>query len=590
MNLRRLATRALLGVGGAIRAALPESLRRDFDQFRLLSRDAVRQLIDSALLSRDTDPMEFALWMLALIATPPAFFAARQVLTYTGLRNAPIEVVMEVALAHRLFFIIYGMLAAALLASMTWEAVFPDGRDQEIVGTLPVRAHTFAAARLWAAVNTSLVFSAIVNLPAAVIYTAFCAGHPAFGNIIMLLLGHVLGTMLGASLVFFTLLTVRGLAAVILGARAGSWLGAGLQLLAVVLMFEVFFFLPGVLGTLLKAVRSNDPAALMFPPVWFAALHAWIAGEANAQLTSAAQRGALAFLAAALVVVPIYLVPAKWLGRRALERRSRERAAGLTMLVKVVASATGASPAVRGVFQFAVASLLRSRRHLLVLATYFGVASAISVASFWLMEERGSKLGNPSEWLLALPLVFIFFTVLGLRASFRIPTEIDGNWSFRLMQPSLSTCVNATVLVMMTLGVLPVTGITIALTLPLWSPVDVLMTAALQLLAGWMLIEIVLTHWSKLPFACAHAPSPDVLKAWWPVYGTAIYLYAFRLSDWQFAALSSSRALAAYVGLLLAVITIVRVLRHRWFRHQSLEFDAPRGYTTERLNLSEAVN
>lgn len=54
--------------------------------------------------------------------------------------------------------------------------------------------------------------------------------------------------------------------------------------------------------------------------------------------------------------------------------------------------------------------------------------------------------------------------------------------------------------------------------------------------------------------------------------------------------LPPTRALAAYVGVLLAVITIVRVLRHRWFRHQSLEFDAPRGYTTERLNLSEAVN
>ena len=109
----------------------------------MLSRDAVRQLIDTALLSRDADPMEYTVWMLALVATPPAFFAARQVLTYTALRNAPLEVVMQVALAHRLFFVIYGMLAAALLAALTWEAVFPDGRDQEIVGVLPVRPRYF---------------------------------------------------------------------------------------------------------------------------------------------------------------------------------------------------------------------------------------------------------------------------------------------------------------------------------------------------------------------------------------------------------------------------------------------------------------
>ena len=90
--------------------------------------------------------------------------------------------------------------------------------------------------------------------------------------------------MMGSILVFFTLLTVRGLAAVVLGARAGAWFGAALQLVTVVLMFEVFFFLPGVLGTLVGAVTRADPAATAFPPVWFAALHAWVAGEATAVL------------------------------------------------------------------------------------------------------------------------------------------------------------------------------------------------------------------------------------------------------------------------------------------------------------------
>ncbi len=112
------------------------SLKRDWHQFRLLSKDAVRQLIDTALLSREADPMEFALWILALVATPTGFFALRNINTYTELMvaNAPDAVVQQIALGHRLFFIIYSMLSAALLASLTWEAVFPDGRDQEIVG------------------------------------------------------------------------------------------------------------------------------------------------------------------------------------------------------------------------------------------------------------------------------------------------------------------------------------------------------------------------------------------------------------------------------------------------------------------------
>lgn len=120
-------------------------LRRDWRQFRLLSKDAVRQLIDAALLSRDSDPTRFVIWLLALIATPTLVYAMRQIFVYISLTNAPDPLVHQIALQHRLFFITYGMLSAALLAALVWEAVFPDGRDQEIVGVLPVRPYVFAA-------------------------------------------------------------------------------------------------------------------------------------------------------------------------------------------------------------------------------------------------------------------------------------------------------------------------------------------------------------------------------------------------------------------------------------------------------------
>ncbi len=314
---------------------VPSSWKRDWHQFRLLSRDAGRQLIDTALFSRESDPAEYAIWMLALVATPVLVFAVRQMLAYTALKNAPAEVVFEVVLAHRLFFITYGMLAAALIASLAWEALFPDGRDQEIIGVLPVRPHTFAAARLGAAVTVGGVFTAAVNLPAGVIYTAFAAGHPANrGHLLGLLAGHISATMLGSMFVFFTLLVVRGLTAVVFGARAGAWLGALLQLITVVLMVEVFFFLPTVLGTLITGVVRGDTFALLFPPVWFAALHAWLAGSATQLLEDAMLRGLAAFALSAALVVPIYLLPARWLGRRALEKRSRERAAATCGLLE----------------------------------------------------------------------------------------------------------------------------------------------------------------------------------------------------------------------------------------------------------------
>jgi hypothetical protein len=565
--------------------------RRDWHQFRLLSKDAVRQLIDTALLSRDSDPTQFVIWLLALVATPTAFFAARQVLTYTALVRAPEHVVQMVALQHRLFFIIYGMLAAALLAALIWEAVFPDGRDQEIIGVLPVRPHVFAASRLSAAAIVGVTFTAAVNLPAALLYSVFSGGHPIFGwNIPGLFIGHALATTCGALLVFFALLIVRGLAAVFFGAGAAKWAGALLQVVAVVAMFEAFFFLPGILGSLAAGVMAGDPAMAMFPPVWFAALHAWVVGHANEALEGAMLTGLLWFAVATIILVPMYLVPARWLGRRALEKRSRERAAATTFVVRAISGLTHASPPVRGVFLFAVASLVRSQRHLLVLATYFGIAIAVSIISIFVIDDRGSiKLDQPASWTLTLPMLFLFFGVIGLRASCRIPTELEANWPFRLARPSLDTCVNATVLLMVALAGLPVAGLTLIMLAPRWPVSSTAIVVGLQMLSALMLIEVLLLRWRKVPFACAHAPSPDLLKAWWPVYGFAMYWFAFGLADWQFAATRSTSAFAWYAGMCLTVIVSVRVMRRRNLRRHQLEFDLAASGSLDRLNLSEAL-
>ena len=570
---------------------LSSEAHRDWHQFRLLSKDAVRQLIDTALMSRDADPMEFAMWMMALIATPSAFFAARQMLTYSALEHAPVQVVQTFALSHLLFFIVYGMLAAAFLAATTWEAVFPDGRDQEVVGVLPVKAHVFAASRLAAAVKVAVIFIGLVNLPAALLYSLFAMGHPLFAwNFPGLFIGHALATMLASLSVFFALLTLRGMTAVVFGAGAGKWLGAVLQLVTVVAMFETLFFLPGILNTLVTRVMNGDPSALMLPPVWFAALHAWLIGTAGPLLKDAMIPGLMAFTVTSVLVVPIYLLPAGWLGRRALEKRSRERAAATTFVVHTVSTLANARPGVRGVFLFAVASLVRSRRHHLVLATYLGMAVAMSIISIFMIDDRGSiKLDRPASWMLTLPMLFLFFAVQGLRASFRIPTEVEANWPFRISQPSLSTCVNATVLVVVTLAVLPIAGATLLTIGPRWPIANTALVLVLQMLAAVMLIELTLLKWRKVPFACAHAPSPDLLKAWWPLYAFAMYIYAFKFSDWQFAALSSRTALISYVVVCLGVIGVVRLLRYRDLRHRRLEFDlAAQG--AERLNLSEALN
>ena len=445
-----------------------------------------------------------------------AFFAANQIFLYAALKRAPIDVVERISLGHRLFFVVYAMLASALLAALTWEALFPDGSDQEVIGTLPVRPHTYAASRLGAAIGVGAAFAVAVNIPAAVIYTMIAASHPALRNIPGLLGGHIAATMMGSLAVYFTLLTVRGLAAVLLGVRLGAWLGAVLQLVSVVLLVEVFFFLPGVLGTLVKAMLNGDPRAMAFPPVWFASIHNWIGGNTRAVIASASQTAVVVFVTSALLTVPVYLLPAKWLGRRALERKSREQTATLVQLIVTGIRWLIPRASVRAIVGFAIASLLRSRRHLLVLATYLGLAIATCVASILIIEVHATFLyRHPRIVGARAPTRLSVLPRHGLRASFRIPTDMAANWPFRLSQPSLHDALERLRPRHGDHGGPPIAAITIALTLPLWPVVDVVRAAGLQLLSGVMLIEAALLRWSKVPFACEHVPSTDSLKVWW---------------------------------------------------------------------------
>src|SRR5258706_2145164 len=102
------------------------------------------------------------------------------------------------------------MLAAALLASLMWEALLPDRTDQEIVGVLPVLPRTLAAARLAAAMVVAAIFSSAISLPAGIMLAVAAPSHPALGFLPTVLVAHVLTTMGGSLFVFTALLAARG--------------------------------------------------------------------------------------------------------------------------------------------------------------------------------------------------------------------------------------------------------------------------------------------------------------------------------------------------------------------------------------------
>jgi hypothetical protein len=565
------------------------ALRHEWHQFRLLSRDSVRRLLDSILVSRDADPMLFALWFMALAMTPPMLVAAPKIIQYTFLKRAPAEVVLQIATAERAFFVLYAMLATALLASLTWDALFPDRTDQEIVGALPVRPRTLASARFAAALAVGSVFAAAVSLPAALLYSVASSTHPLLGSFPRVFAGHVIATMMACGCTFLGLMSLRAIAVICAGERVADRLALVLQFVTIVMLVETFLFLPSVLPNIIKAMQQDQAAYAWAPPVWFTALFLWIA-EGSSFLAGHVVKAVSVTAMVTVLAVVVSLVPAAWLGRRVLEVRTLERRSRLSTLARSIALLWIRGPVVRSMFVFGIASVLRSRRHTIQLATCLGMAIAVGVLKLIPPIVRDNVvLDWPRAYTLGLPLVLLFFAVFGLRAAFQIPTDLDANWVFRLAQPTVREAVRASRWLILMLGVVPVTVLWLLFTLAMWPVQTALAATLLALITGMVLTEIALSNWTKIPFASAHEPATDTLKSKAAVYVTALLMYQFILSELQARALQSSSTTMKHLVCGVVLVLSIRIWRAHMLRKRLATFDVSTSEATT-LNLSEALS
>lgn len=559
-------------------------------QFRILSRDSIRKLLNSAVLTRDGDPIQFALWTTVIVATPPAMFAFGQPFKYARLALFAPEVIQATVLRDRMFFTVYSMLAMALLAALTWEALFPDRTDQEIMGPLPVRPRTVAAARLAASVGMAVAFACALNVPTAIFFSFAATTHPVLGFLPTVLAAHVFSTVAACLFVFLVLLVARGTVAIALGSDAADSLATVLQLVAVIALIEVFFYLPTVLPILSARLMAGPDATTWMPPAWFVALYSWLVGPTPAGFGVQALRS-LAWLAAtAAVVIPLYLLSAPIMARRALESLSKQRPGPLARAVRS-AGRLAPHPVTRAVAEFTITTLWRNRRHLVLVVSYAGVGIAIAAISVIAARLRAGLLSAElNTSLLAVPLVIMFFLSLGLRAAFRAPCELEANWPFRLRPPSTRQAAAGTELAMFVLSVVPVATL-FAVTMVIagrswWDATRLLLY---NLAAGWLLLEAVLHGWARVPFACAHVPDQEGLKSRWLLYLIPLNIFAFRGADAQLAGLGSARAGGVYLGVMIALALGLRAVRLARARREPIDFEGPPHTQIEVLNLSEAL-
>lgn len=558
-------------------------------QFSLLARDSVRRLINAALVSRDGDPAQFAIWVIAAAAVPPAMYAFSRVMQYTAMGvNLPSGAEL-VIVADRMFFVLYAMLSSALVATLIWDALLPDETDQEVIGPLPVAARTLTAARLAAAAIVAAVFSVAVSAPGALLFAGASTTHAEFGWFPVVAGAHLVATLAASLCAFATLLLLRASVAAVFGSHASRQLALLLQVASVVTIVGAIFFLPAVVSWLTQTLVDARTAAAFVPPVWYGGLYTWLAGTGSIPVNSAAAKAGIALAVVLIAVVPVYLVPARAVAQRTREHRGapQRRLLG-TALASVIGMLARRGPS-RAMIAFTVASLTRGQRQLLVVCSYASAGMAIGAGRIAAAGVFGPfAMPTPDSSVLLVPLVLMMFLIAGLRSAFLIPTDIDANWPFRLSPPTRRAARGATLMVIVVLGVtVPVLLFAVIAAWVGWPLAKVLIAGGQDMVFGMALAEIALANWQQVPFACERAPLDEGAKSKWLRFFASVVVFGFIGSQVQAFTLRSTTGTMLYSALLATAALCAIVWRHT-LSDEPVRFDAddPR---IETLGLSEAL-
>jgi hypothetical protein len=517
--------------------------------FTILWRLFVEQFAANESATSDVQMRRAIIGVITFLVTPGFFLMMRTMSGYelmvkmARFRNTP--EIIEVFLAQMaVLFVSYSMISVGLLTVFIWDVLVFDKRDAMALGPLPLRGRTIVAAKV-AALATFLVGTALaVNVISGVSF-GFVTGT-LDGRILQHLAGHLSGTIGGAVFMFCTLVVVRGMLVLVVSERTAATVGSLLQ----------FVFLSGVLCFMMVPTATGQ----VIPPIsWFAALFEWLRGSRAPAVPGLAQH--------ALVVLPISIAGAVavtfagyWKQMRAALAPSARVAATARVRRRLAALITGRDRVARATSDFVLTTLARSRVQQAPIAIAAALGVAIISAALVTRDGGLAELRTPRTVVLWIPIVVGYWVVVGLRASFVLPTELKAAWAFsahsRLPSASYWSGVRAAMIVFAMGPALLVDAVVVAPLLgwrvaAVHSPVIVLAIAIAAQFAS-LLVDGV-------PFTRAYPPGHAKLKTRWHLYLLGMWAIAYLPVRMELRVLNDPWGLVSLMAGGLALVTVLEI-------------------------------
>lgn len=389
--------------------------------FKILWRVFVEQFAANESATSDIQTRRAIIGVIAFLITPGLFLMMKTMSGYELMvmvarhRNMP-HLIEQFLAQMAVLFVSYSMISIGLLTVFIWDTLVFDKRDAMVLGPLPLQGSTIVGAKL-AALATFLVGTALaVNIISGVSF-GFVTGT-LHGRILEHLVGHLSGTVGGAVFMFCALVVVRGLLVLLVSAHAAVTAGSFLQ----------FIFLSAVLCFMMVPTATGQ----ITPPIsWFAALFEVIRGSHGSDVPRLAQYAVIALPVSVAAAIAVTFA-GYWKQMRAALAPSARTAGSARIRRRIARLITGRDRVAYATSDFVLTTLARSRVQQAPIA--ITAALGVAIVSIALVTREGglAELRTPRTVVLWIPIVIGYWVVVGLRASFALPTELKAAWAFRV--------------------------------------------------------------------------------------------------------------------------------------------------------------
>jgi len=393
------------------------------------------------------------------------------------------------------------MLVAGLITVVSWDSIFPDRRDIMVLGPLPLRPATILAAKLCA--SASLLGIAILALntaPGLVAPLLLGELHPSIFGFFQVLAAYWITMLIATLFLFCAVLTIQGVASLLLPYRFFLRLSAVLQLVCFGLFLTIYFFEPA-LGTLPELLSPRSRPVLEYSPqFWFLGLFNQLNGSLPAELAWLANRAWIAFAIVVLGAAVSLLLSYMRVMKKIVEQPDLDPTRSSLRWIPRLGGSLRAAIAT-----FCFRSITRSRQHRIALAFCWSIVFAVFISM--LRQVAANPPETVSMDLIMPTVIMMSCAVLGLRGVFALPISLKANWLLRVTQlRPTSQYMAATRRTLQLFGVLPVLAASAALAYHFRPLAHAYRHIGFLAVFGCILVELSLVHFDKVPFTCSFVP------------------------------------------------------------------------------------